>query len=429
MAASYLRRGMTEPATFSLFVRTLSHRRGFLVAAGLEACLEALETFGFGEDDLAYLRTIGFEERDLDAFRALRFDGDVWAVPEGRVVFADEPMLEVTASLPVAQLVETLLLNQMTLHTTVASKAARYRIAAPDAGLVDFAFRRTHGREAAMAVARASAIVGFAATSNVEAARRYGLRAAGTMAHSFVEAFPTEGDAFRAFAQDHPDRTTFLVDTYETLNGVRAAIDVIRELGLTQGIGVRLDSGDLDHLSRESRKLLDDAGLADALIFASGGLDELEVGTLVRDGAPVDAFGIGTQMGVSADAPYIDSVYKLVEARGRPVLKLSTGKETVPGAKQVWRGPDGDILTLRDEPPPDGSFAPMLEPVMRGGVRVASPPSLDEMRLRFGTDLAALPAEARRLVDPEPVQVRHSDALEALTTQARDDAILRAGLR
>jgi nicotinate phosphoribosyltransferase len=428
MAASYLRRGMTGLATFSLFVRNLAPERGFLVAAGLEACLDALETFGFGEDDLVYLRTIGFEERDVEAFRALRFDGDVWAIPEGRVVSAEEPLMEVTASLPIAQLVETLLLNQVTLHTTVASKAARYRIAAPDAGLVDFAFRRTHGLEAAMAVARASAIVGFAATSNVEAARRYGLRAAGTMAHSFVEAFPTESDAFRAFAEDHPDRTTFLVDTYDTLNGVRAAIDVIRELGLTQGIGVRLDSGDLDHLSREARRLLDDAGLGDAQIFASGGLDELEVETLVRDGAPVDAFGIGTQMGVSADAPYVDSVYKLVETGGRPVLKLSTGKETAPGAKQVWRGPGGDVLALRDEPPPADVAAPMLEPVMRSGIRVGPAPSLEEMRSRFQTDLAALPAEARRLIDPQPVEVRHSDALRTLTTQARNDAILRAGL-
>jgi nicotinate phosphoribosyltransferase len=428
MAASYLRRGMTDPATFSLFVRALPRQRGFLVAAGLEACLETLASFGFDDADLTYLRTIGFEERDIESFRTLRFDGDVWAIPEGRVVFANEPLMEVTASLPIAQLVETLLLNQVTLHTTVASKAARYRIAAPDAGLVDFAFRRTHGGDAAMAVARASAIVGFAATSNVEAARRFGLRAAGTMAHSFVQAFPSEIDAFRAFAEDHPDRTTFLVDTYDTLNGVRAAIDVVRELGLTRGIGVRLDSGDLDHLSREARRLLDDAGLAEAQIFASGGLDELEVEALVRGGAPVDAFGIGTQMGVSADAPYIDSVYKLVEAGGRPVLKLSSGKETAPGAKQVWRGANDDLLALREEPPPTVGATPMLEPAMRGGRRVGPAPSLDEMRSRFRTDLEALPAAARRLLDPEPVDVRPTDALATLTVRARDAAILRAGL-
>src|SRR5262245_60085370 len=241
MAASYLRRGMIEPATFSLYVRGLPKERGFLVAAGLEACLDALGSFGFEEDDLAYLATIGFDDRALEDFRDVRFDGDVWAIPEGRIAHADEPLLEVTASLPVAQLVETILLNQVTLHTTIASKAARYRIAAPDRDLVDFAFRRTHGREAAMAVARDSALVGFVATSNVEAAKRFDLRVAGTMAHSFIEAFPSEVDAFGAFAQDHPDRTTFLVDTYDTLNGVRNAVEVIREASLTGPIGVRLD--------------------------------------------------------------------------------------------------------------------------------------------------------------------------------------------
>ena len=426
MAASYLRRGMTGPATFSLYVRNLPEQRGFLVAAGLDACLTALASFSFEEDELTYLRTIGFDERDVEAFRGLRFDGEVWAVAEGRIVHADEPLIEVTASLPVAQLVESLLLNQVTLHTTIASKAARYRLAAPGKDLVDFALRRTHGTEAAMAVARASAIVGFAATSNVEAARRYGLRAAGTMAHSFIEAFPTEIDAFRAFAQDHPDRTTFLVDTYDTPNGVRNAIAVVRDLALTGDLGVRLDSGDLDHLSREARTLLDQAGLGAARIFASGGLDEHEVERLVTDGAPVDAFGIGTQMGVSADAPFVDSVYKLTEFEGRPVLKLSADKATAPGRKQVWRA-GGDVLSLRDEPGPDGS-EPMLEAVMHAGVPSSSAPSIDEMRGRFEADLKGLPATACRLQDPERVVVLHSDALAALTTSARGDALRHAGV-
>ncbi len=426
MAASYLRRGMTASATFSLFVRNLPPNRGYLVAAGLDACLDVLETFGFEDEDLAYLRTIGFEDRDIEAFGELRFDGEVWAVPEGRVLFADEPLLEVTAPLPVAQLVETMLLNQVTLHTTIASKAARYRVAAAGKDLVDFAFRRTHGREAAMAVARASAIVGFTATSNVEAARRFGLRAAGTMAHSFIEAFPSEGDAFRAYAEDHPDRTTFLVDTYDTLNGVRAAIEVVRELDLRGTIGVRLDSGDLDQLSREARRLLDDAGLVDTKIFASGGLDELEVETLVRDGAPVDAFGIGTQMGVSADAPYVDSVYKLVEFDGRPVMKLSAGKRTAPGRKQVWRGPDGDILSLRDEPGTGGA-EPLLEPVMLRGVRTAAVASIDSMRDRFRSDLAALPEAVLRLEDPVTVTPRISPALNGLTDRTREEIVRRSG--
>jgi nicotinate phosphoribosyltransferase len=426
MAASYLRRDMTAPATFSLYIRNLPPNRGFLVAAGLEACLDALESFSFDEDELAYLRTIGFDERDIETFRGLRFDGEVWAVPEGRIVHAGEPIMEVTASLPAAQLVETLLLNQVTLHTTLATKAARYRLAAPDKDLVDFAFRRTHGREAAMAVARDSAIVGFAATSNVEAGRRYGLRVAGTMAHSFIEAFPSETDAFRAFAQDHPDRTTFLVDTYDTLNGVTNAIAVLNEMGLTGRIGVRLDSGDVDVLSRGARKLLDEAGLADARIFASGGLDELEVEKLVTEEAPVDAFGIGTQMGVSADAPFVDSVYKLTEIDGRPVLKLSTGKASAPGRKQAWRGPDADVLALRDEPGPTGA-EPLLEPVMSDGVRSGSAPSIDEMRERFDADLAALPVGARRLRDATPVTVHHSEALLELTASTREDAVRRSG--
>ncbi len=337
MAASYLRRDMDGLATFSLYVRGLPKARGFLVAAGLESCLDFLESFSFTDDELAALGSMGFDDRALEDLSTLRFSGDVWAVPEGRVVYSEEPMLEVTAPVAVAQVVETVLLNQITLHTTLASKAARYVLAAEGRQLVDFAFRRTHGVEAAMAIARASALVGFAATSNVEAARRYELTVAGTMAHSFIEAFPTEGEAFRAFAEDHPNRTTFLVDTYDSLGGVRAAIEMIRDLGLDGALGVRLDSGDLDVLARGARALLDEAGLPEARIFASGGLDELEVHELVRAGAPVDAFGIGTQLGVSADAPYVDSVYKLVEYDGRPVMKLSSAKVSPPGRKQVWR--------------------------------------------------------------------------------------------
>ncbi len=231
MAASYLRRRMDEPATFSLFVRNLPANRGFLVAAGLESCLEFLEGFGFEDDDLRYLADeLGYDEGTIERFRGLRFTGEVWAVPEGRIVFADEPIVEVTAPIAVAQLVETYLLNQITFQTTIASKAARCRIAARDRDLVDFAFRRTQGTDAAMAVARTTAMVGFVATSNVEAARRFGLRVAGTMAHSYVQSFPTEADAFRAFAQDFPDRTTFLVDTYDSLEGVRHAAEVGRRL-------------------------------------------------------------------------------------------------------------------------------------------------------------------------------------------------------
>jgi len=430
MAASYLRRGMTADATFSLYVRSLPKARGFLVAAGLESCLDLLEDFGFTERDLAYLASIGFDDRAIEDFRGVSFDGDVWAVREGTVVYGEEPILEVTAPIPVAQLVETALLNRVTLHTTIASKAARYVVAAEGRQLVDFAFRRTHGGDAAMAVARDSAIVGFAATSNVEAARRYGLVAAGTMAHAFIEAFPTEEAAFVAFAEDHPERTTFLVDTYDTVNGVKTAIEVARRLGLTERLGVRLDSGDLDHLAREARKLLDDAELTTARIFASGGLDEHEVAELVKAGAPVDAFGVGTQLGVSADAPYVDSVYKLVEYEGRPTMKLSSGKVSAPGRKQVWRPTDGDhadVLGLRDEDTPEGT-RPLLHEVMAGGRRVGPSPPLDAMRSVFEDEVAHVPTKARRLQHAEHLDVRTSEALVALTARAHRDALDRAGL-
>ncbi len=420
MAASYLRRGMDGSATFSLYVRDMPKQRGFLVATGLDHCLRFLESFSFDEEDLAYLSQIGFDDRAIDAFGDVHFGGEVWAVPEGRIVHAKEPILEVTAPIAEAQLVETVLLNQVTLHTTLTSKAARYVIAAEGRGLVDFAFRRAHGVEAAHAAARGSAIVGFQATSNVEAAREFGLEVTGTMAHSFITAFDDEREAFRAFAEDHPHRTTFLVDTYDTLTGVRNAIEVIKEMDPPGEVGVRLDSGDLDRLSREARRILDHAGLGRAKIFASGGLDEHEVAELVRAGAPVDAFGIGTQLGVSADAPYVDVVYKLAEFEGRPVLKLSPAKASAPGRKQVWRGPSEDVISLRDEATPGPNHEPLLEPVMQAGRRLAPAPSIEEMRARFERDLAALPVKAARLTHPEHVIAHRSEALASLTTETAE---------
>jgi nicotinate phosphoribosyltransferase len=414
MAASFRRRGMHAPATFSLFVRRLPPGRGFLVACGLERCLEYLDGLAVTEDDLAALAALGLAEAGVEALRGLRFTGDVWAVPEGRVVFADEPLLEVTAPIAEAQLVETFLLNQLTFATAVASKAARCRLAAGEAGLVDFAFRRTHGVEAAMGAARSSAIVGFDGTSNVEAARRFGLTAVGTMAHSYVEAFSTEEAAFRAFAEDYPDDPILLVDTYETVTGVRAAIDVIRDMGLGDRAGIRIDSGDLLAMSMQARQMLDEAGLHGTRVLASGGLDELAIEELRAAGAPIDAYGVGTKMGVSDDAPSLESVYKLVAYDGRPVMKLSPGKATAPGAKQVFRGSDGDTVGLRDEQPPPGTD-PLLVPVMQGGRRVATREPLDEPRRRFRRDLAALPVAATRLRDPVPPPVRFSSEVDALT--------------
>ncbi len=421
MAASYLRRSMTGTATFSLFVRSVPAARGFLVAAGVESCLDRLQDFRFEEDDIRYLKdTQGFEDRDLEAFRRLRFTGDVWAIPEGRVALAGEPILEVTGPLPEAQLVETLLLNQVTFETTIASKAARCVIAAGGREVVDFSFRRTQGIEAGIDVARLSSMVGFVATSNVEAARRHGLGAAGTMAHSYIEAFAGEVEAFRAFAQDFPGRATFLVDTYDTITGIKRAIAVIKELRLSGRLGIRIDSGDLVALSRRGRGLLDRAGLRDVRIFASGGLDELSIDKLVRDGALIDAFGVGTRMGVSADHPYLDTAYKLVWYQGRPVMKLSRGKVNAPGRKQVFRRarPFGDLIGLYDEKAPPGR-QPLLEPVMVGGSRRAERPSLEEIRARFKSDLDRLPPAARSVASPRAPAARSSEALQKLMQETR----------
>jgi nicotinate phosphoribosyltransferase len=421
MAASYWRRGMNDQATFSLFVRRLPPTRGFLVAAGIESCLDFLQELRFDEEDLRYLgETLGFTAQDLEAFRRFRFTGDVWAVPEGRVALAGEPLVQVTAPLPEAQLIETLLLNQVTFETTIASKAARCVIAAAGRDVIDFAFRRTQGIEAGLDVARVSALVGFAATSNVEAARRYGLVATGTMAHSYIEAFPNELDAFRAFAQDFPERATFLVDTYDTMRGVERAIAVIKQLSLRGGLGIRLDSGNLGQLARQARRLLDRSGLEHVRVIVSGGLDELQIEELVRGGAPIDAFGVGTRMGVSADYPYLDTAYKLVSYGRRPVMKLSRGKVTAPGRTQVFRKarPFGDLVTLFDEAAPVGR-EPLLEQVMAKGRRSGSSPSLAESRARFQSDLALLPESARDLRAPKAPLVRSSSALLRMSEETR----------
>ena len=422
MAASYLRRGMVQFATFSLFARRLPPSRGFLVAAGLDDVLRLLPQVAFDDADLAWLGGHGFDDATLEAFREVRFTGDVWAVPEGHVVFPDEPLIEVTAPLPEAQLIETLVLNQITYQTALATKAARCRLAAGGrAALIDFSLRRTHGVEAGMAAARAAAIAGFDGTSNVEAARRLGMRAVGTMAHSYIEAFPSEREAFVAFAEDFPDRTTFLVDTFDTLTGVETAVDVAQALDLQGRIGVRLDSGDLLALSKQARLVLDAAGRQDVTIVASGGLDEFDVQQLLDDGAPIDTFGLGTKIGVSADAPSLDTAYKLVEYAGRPVMKLSPGKETLPGPKQVYRADmeDGDVLATRTEPPPPG-YSPLLTQVMRSGERSAPPEPVSVVADRLSTDLAGLPAGSLGLRTPTTVAVRVSARLEALTCHVQE---------
>jgi nicotinate phosphoribosyltransferase len=414
MTVSYLRRSMTAEATFSLFVRRLPEDRGFLIAAGLEDCLAFLETFSFSEEDLSWLAASqGYDNQTLSALRRLRFSGDVWAVPEGTPVFAGEPLLELTAPVAEAQLAETVMLNHLTFQTAIATKASRCVLAAGGARLIDFSFRRTQGIDAGLAVARASAIAGFASTSNTEAARRHGLIASGTMAHSFVEAFGSERNAFAAFAEDFPDNAIFLVDTYRTEGGIRAAIDVVRQLGLVGLVGVRLDSGDLAQQAFLARRLLDEAGLDHAIIVASGGLDEYAIADLVAAGAPINAYGVGTKMGVSADAPYLDTAFKLVDYDGRPVMKLSEGKATLPGAKQVFRGAGGDTIGLRNESPPPGC-EPLLLPVMRQGRRLGPPEPIAKATQRCTSGLSRLPRAALALRAPKQVSVTTSARLQQL---------------
>ncbi|MEV8099025.1 nicotinate phosphoribosyltransferase [Kitasatospora sp. NPDC085879] len=420
MAHSYLRESMTAPATFSLFVRNLPPGRGFLVAAGIESALEYLAGFRVDEEDVrAFAAALGRPTADLAPLCGLRFSGEVWAVPEGRIVLAGEPLLEVTAPLPEAQLVESYLLNQVCHQTAVASKAARCVIAAAGRPVVDFSLRRTHGLQAGDHAARLGGLVGFAGTSNVAAAGRYGLRAVGTMAHSYIEAFGDEATAFRAFARAHPGPVTFLVDTYDTRAGVTTAAQVLRELDLHEGCAVRLDSGDFLELSVASRRILDAAGLPDVKITVSGGLDEYGIADLLTAGAPIDVFAVGTRVGVAADAPYLDAAYKLVSYDGQPMMKLSAGKATAPGAKQVFRGRNfSDTVALRTETAPPGTV-PVLRIVMTGGQRLDGPYALEAARSAFESDLAALPATARYIADPRPPTTAWSDGLVRLTNDVR----------
>ncbi|MFE3632718.1 nicotinate phosphoribosyltransferase [Streptomyces sp. NPDC059168] len=433
MALSYLREGMSGPATFSLFVRDLPPERGFLVAAGLDSALDYLSGLHVGPEDVAdFAAALHRPPEELRPLLGLEFTGRVRAVPEGRIVLAGEPLLEVTAPLPEAQLVETYVLNRISHQTLIASKAARCVLAADGHPVVDFSLRRAHGPQAGFQAARLGALVGFAGTSNVAAATATGIPAVGTMAHSYVEAFPGEEEAFRAFARTHPGPVTLLVDTYDTEAGVRVAARVLRDLDRGPGSAVRLDSGDLGALAVRARALLDEAGLPDVRIIASGGLDEYAVDDLMRSGAPIDVFAVGTRVGVSADAPCLDSAYKMVEYDGRPVMKLSSAKVTAPGPKQVFRRPGyADVIALADERPP-GDGTPLLETVMLGGRRTVGRATLDDGRARFATDLDGLPPAARRVRAPVAPRATMSGRLAALASDVRrriEERMAAAGTR
>jgi nicotinate phosphoribosyltransferase len=436
MAASYMTLGMNQRATFSLVHRRLPLQRGYLVVAGLAEALERLQCFRFDAAAIDYLRRQApIAGELLERLEGLRFTGDVRAVPEGRVVFAGEPILEVDAPLIEAQLVETMMLNAIHYPTAVASKAARCVAAAPGKALVDFGLRRMPGIEAGLAAARAAYIAGFDSTSNLLAGQRYGIPVAGTLAHSYIEAFDSEIEALEAFAHTFPGPATLLVDTYDTIRGTEHAITVAKRLKRkgTRVMALRLDSGNIMELSRKVRRMLDEAGLRDVGIFASGGLDEYELARLVGGGAPIDGFGVGTRLGMSADAPVLDLVYKLCEYAGEPRLKLSSKKETIAGPKQIWRrtGPDGcfagDRLATLDEVSPGPGWEPLLEPVMIDG-RPRPLPTLDEIRQRHREEVARLPEGVRRVSRPGAYPVRRSAALAARHRHAVRSARRREGL-
>jgi nicotinate phosphoribosyltransferase len=411
MAAAYHREDMEGRATFELFVRSLPAERNFLVACGLDDALEYVQSIAFDDDAVGYLRGLGlFDETFLERLARLRFTGEIRAVPEGEVVFAGEPLLEVTAPVIEAQVLETALLNLIGFRTMVASKAARVALACGDTAFVDFAARRVHGVDAALGAARAAFVAGARATSLVGAGRRWGLELSGTMAHAFVMAFDDERDAFRSYARAFPAGVILLIDTYDTVIGARHAAEVARELA-AEGItvaGVRLDSGDLAALAKQVRAVLDEAGCSEIRVLASGDLDEHRIAELLAGGAPIDAFGVGTRMGTSADAPSLGVVYKLVEDEVGPKLKLAEGKATLPGRKQVWRCEGYDVLSLVDETV-DGR--PLLETVMYGGRRVAPSPPVTALQQRCRAAVAEVPARLKAL---EPADAAYDVRLSPL---------------
>jgi nicotinate phosphoribosyltransferase len=418
MLQAYFEEKMHDTAVFSLFVRRLPEGRNYLLACGLDDVLSFLETFRFDDAALAYLASLRcFSDPFLRHLERFRFTGDVYAVAEGTPVFPEEPLIEVSAPIAEAQVVETLVMNQVHLQTVLASKAVRVVEAAAGRQVVDFGLRRMHGIDAGLKAARAFHIAGVDATSNVAAGQAYGLRVAGTLAHSYIQAHDDEYEAFRAFARVFPD-TVLLVDTYDTVAGVHKVVQLARELGPSFRVtAVRLDSGDLRELACEARRILDAAGLQRVGIFASGGLNEDELHKLVAAGAPIDGFGVGTDMGVSRDAPALDIAYKLVEYAGRGRLKLSTGKVVLPGRKQIARiEQDGvavhDVLGRCDEPLPG---RPLLQQVMKGGERLAAGRvSLNEARVNAARERDRLPARVRGLEAAHPAyRVNLSDALNA----------------
>ncbi|HUL87348.1 MAG TPA: nicotinate phosphoribosyltransferase [Pseudolabrys sp.] len=423
MVQAYLDRGEDKQAVFEFFVRRLPARRGFLLAAGLEDTLAYLETLHFSPSEIDWLKgTRRFRGNLIDYLAQFRFTGDVHAIPEGTACFPNEPLIRITAPLPMAQLVETRLINILHFQTMIASKAARMVLAAPGKILSDFGLRTAHGAEAGLFSARASYIAGFAGAANVLAGERYGIPVVGTMAHSFVQVHDDETTAFENFARARPEGVVLLIDTYDTEAGARKVVELAPRLK-ADGIairGVRIDSGDLAAMAKRVRGILDAGGLKDIVILVSGGINEDVLQMMMAAKAPIDGFGIGVNLDASIDAPSLDCAYKLQEYAGKPRRKLSEGKVTWPGRKQVWRsfGTDGrmrgDVLSLEND---TQAGETLIAPVMRGGKRVAPAPTLAQIRERAARELARLPEPLRKLEAGFDYAVQISKTLSTLAEQ------------
>ncbi len=423
MVQAYLDHVEDKTAVFEFFVRRLPARRGFLLAAGLEDALAYLETLHFSSAEIDWLKSTGrFRGNLIDYLAGFRFTGEVHAISEGTVCFPNEPLIRITAPLPMAQLVETRLINILHFQTMIASKAARMVLAAPGKILSDFGLRTAHGAEAGLFSARASYIAGFSSAANVLAGERYGIPVVGTMAHSFVQVHDDELTAFENFARARPEGVVLLIDTYDTEAGARKVVQLARKLK-ADGIairGVRIDSGDLAATAKNVRGILDAGGLKDVIILVSGGINEDVLRTMMTAKAPIDGFGIGVNLDASIDAPSLDCAYKLQEYAGRPRRKLSEGKVTWPGSKQVWRsyGPDGrmrgDILSLETD---SQAGEALIAPVMRAGKRLAPAPTLGQIRERAVRELERLPEPLRKLEAGTDYPVQISKALSALVAQ------------
>ncbi len=422
MMQSYYDWDMDKEAVFEFFFRDLPERRRFMVACGLEQTLNYLEKLHFTKEEIDFLYQDGrFSDDFLDRLRDFSFTGAIHGLPEGTVFFGNEPVLRVTAPLPQAQLVETRLINILQFQTMIASKAVRMTQVMPDKGLVDYGLRRAHGGEAGLFAARASYVAGFAGTATVAAGKAFGIPTYGTMAHSFVQAHDSEEEAFYHFALSHPENCVFLLDTYNTEKAVAKVIALASRLAAKNISikGVRLDSGDLIGLARRVRTLLDDAGLVEVQILASGDIDEYVLKEIRDQEAPIDGFGIGSKMTTSADQPCFNCSYKLVEYGGRGRRKLADRKTTWPGRKQIFRQYDGetmcgDVIGLEEE---TLSGQALIKQYMAAGKRIKAS-SLTEARELLQNQLRQLPGDLDNAAYHYPVTL--SEHLQNYTKNIKD---------